>query len=51
MPMVHHNAKKIETNPSNMPYVVAHILLTTKDVQCSGGSTGRIWRIDKDLSE
>jgi len=38
IPMTHHNAKKIELNPPNVPYAVAHILPTTKVFQCTKNS-------------
>jgi len=38
IPMTHHNAKKIEPNPPNVPYAVAHILPTTKVAQCTKNS-------------
>jgi len=38
IPMTHHNYKKIETNQPNVPYVVVHILPTTKVGQCTKNS-------------
>jgi hypothetical protein len=39
IPMTHHNAKKIEPNPQNVPYAVAHILPTIEVAQFTKNST------------
>jgi len=38
IPMTHHNAKKIELNPPNVPYAVVHFRPTTEVAQCTKNS-------------